>query len=226
MDEKLLIKDSFLSSLLDGGFEKGIITTVYGPASSGKTTICMLSSISCVNSGKKVLFVDSERGFSINRFSQLSPDFKKILESIIFFNPSDFEDQHRLVSQLEKVINNVGLIIVDTISFLYRIAIANRSEIKRLNNILISQMGLLQSLASRFNIPIIISSQVYSSFEEKDKVNIVGGEILKFASKCLIELSPKKAILEKHRSIPFKEVEFKITGEGFKHYSSVKSSNL
>jgi hypothetical protein len=69
-------------------------------------------------------------------------------------------------------------------------------------------------------------SQVYSSFEEKDKINIVGGEILKFASKCLIELSPKKAIIKKHRSIPVKELNFEITHNGFKHYSSVKSSNL
>ena len=67
--------------------------------------------------------------------------------------------------------------------------------------------------------------------ENKDKVNIVGGDLLKYGSKCLIELQMtpsgnRRAILKKHRSIPeAKEITFKIVeggiigtkeGKGFK----------
>ena len=37
-------------------------------------------------------------------------------------------------------------------------------------------------------IPVIVTNQVYSSFDDKDKVNMVGGDILKYSSKTLVEL--------------------------------------
>jgi len=69
----------------------------------------------------------------------------------------------------------------------------------------------------------LVTNQVYSDFEEKNKVNLVGGDILKYGSKCLLELqktpaSNRKIIVRKHRSVPenrfriFKIVEGGILG--------------
>jgi hypothetical protein len=45
-------------------------------------------------------------------------------------------------------------------------------------------------------------------------VNVVGGDILKYWSKCIIELQnkggKKKAIIRKHRSLPESELNFEI----------------
>jgi DNA repair protein RadB len=54
---------------------------------------------------------------------------------------------------------------------------------------------------------------------------MVGGDILKYGSKCLIELqkvnSHRKAIIRKHRSIPEgKEIEFKIVDNGLDQIES------
>ena len=67
---------------------------------------------------------------------------------------------------------------------------------------------------------MLITNQVYADFDNKDKVNIVGGDILKYGSKCLIELQitpngNRRAILRKHRSIEEeKEIVFKIVEGG------------
>ena len=54
----------------------------------------------------------------------------------------------------------------------------------------------------------------------KKGVNLVGGDLLKYWSKCIIELEDergrKKAILKKHRSLPVKELKFEITNKGIR----------
>jgi len=49
---------------------------------------------------------------------------------------------------------------------------------------------------------------------------MVGGDILKYWSKCIIELKiegkRRKAILKKHRSLPEKTLNFEITNKGIK----------
>ena len=48
-----------LDKMLDSGYEKDVITLLYGPYASGKSNFVMLAS--CYNSkiGKKIIFVDS-----------------------------------------------------------------------------------------------------------------------------------------------------------------------
>src|SRR3989338_3826200 len=57
-----------LDKLLEGGYETDVITTIYGPAGSGKTTTCLLAAVSTAtvkeNKDKKVVFIDTEGGFS------------------------------------------------------------------------------------------------------------------------------------------------------------------
>ena len=65
-----------------------------------------------------------------------------------------------------------------------------------------------------------MASQVYSDFEKKEGVKIVGGDITRYSSKCLIELQKyktrRKAIVKKHRSLPEdKEIIFEIVEKGF-----------
>ncbi|HLD97162.1 MAG TPA: DNA repair protein RadB, partial [Candidatus Nanoarchaeia archaeon] len=69
-------------------------------------------------------------------------------------------------------------------------------------------------------IPVIVSTPVYADFSDKASVKIVGGDILKYSSKCLIELrinpnGTRTAVLAKHRSIPEKEINFTIREKGF-----------
>lgn len=209
-----------LDILLEGGYEKGIITTLYGPASSGKTCSCMLAAINAVKEGRKVIFIDTEGGFSVERFRQITPDYEEILKNILFLKPMNFIQQKEVFEKLKNIINEkIGLVVVDTISMLCRLELASAENGYNVNNELVQQISFLSEIARDKNIPVLLANQVYADFEDKTKVNMVGGDILKYGSKCLIELRKdsfgRKAVLQKHRSIKEgKEVSFEIKDEG------------
>ncbi|MGM5482831.1 MAG: DNA repair and recombination protein RadB [Nanobdellota archaeon] len=203
-----------LDGLLEGGIEKGIITTIYGPGASGKTTAGMLVS-SIVAEEKKVFFIDTEGGFSVERFTQIGTREK--LKKILLLKPINFNEQQKNIETISKNINDkIGLVVVDTISSLYRVEKAH--NVKQVNNMLNLQISWLLEIARKNNIPVLITAQVYSDFENKNKIKIVGGNYIKNSSKALVELEsePRKAIIRKHRSLPEeKEIYFNITGKGF-----------
>ncbi|MDP7141340.1 MAG: DNA repair and recombination protein RadB [Candidatus Woesearchaeota archaeon] len=210
-----------LDRLLEGGYEKDTITTIYGPAGSGKTNLCILCAINTVRAGKKVIYIDTENNFSVERAKQIAFDHKKILEEIIFLKPASFEEQKKAFRKLNDLkSDNIGLIIVDTIATLYRLEFSNCDNVYEINRELGKQLSYLAELTKKSNIPIIVTNQVYANFENKEKVNIVGGDILKYTSKCLIELQitpnrNRRCILIKHRSIAEqKEFIFKIVDGG------------
>ena len=83
---KISSGSKIMDELLDGGYETDIINTFYGPAGSGKTLIAMLAIIPVVKSGKKVIYIDTEGGFSVERFKQICVDYEKVLENVVFLN--------------------------------------------------------------------------------------------------------------------------------------------
>ena len=224
-DSKIPTGSKILNEMLDGGYEKDAITTIYGPAGSGKTVLCILCAMNIAKSGKKVIYVDTEGGFSIERLRQICSsiiwDYKKVLENIIFLKPMSFEEQKKSFEKLKDLVNDrIGLIVVDTIAMLYRLELGKSEEIQDVNRELGRQIAYLTEIARKNNIPVLITNQVYADFDEKDKVNIVGGDILKYGSKCLIELqvtpnNNRRAIIRKHRSLQSeREILFKIVEGG------------
>ncbi len=215
-----------INKLLNGGYERDVITSIYGPAGSGKSTMCLMAAISCIKKeNKKVIFVDTEGGFSIVRLNQICPDDKQILEKIFLLKPTSFEEQSKAIRKLRDLVDdNIGLIIVDTISMLYRIEFGkNENNIKQINSELGLQISLLTEIARKKNIPVLLTNQVYSDFDVKDSVKIVGGDILTYGSKCMIELkkfkNKRKAIIKKARALPEnKEIIFSILENGFEEF--------
>lgn len=209
--------------LLDGGIETDIITSFYGSSASGKTNIALMASVNIAKSGKKVIFIDTEGGFSFERIKQLSGNlYEDVLKNIILFKPVNFQEQKKdvvLSYEYAKKDSDVGLIVIDSISMLYRLERGD-SDSKDVNIELAKQLQLLSEIARRYNIPVIVTNQVYSLFEEKNKIEIVGGDLIKYWSKCLIELrvlgnGVREAILKKHRYLPEgRSVKFIITNNG------------
>ncbi len=218
--EKISTGSDVFDKLLDGGYEDDIVTTIYGPAGSGKTLVCLLAAISVVKRGKKVIYIDSEGGFSVTRLKQLSGDYKVVFENIFFLKPTNFNEQKKVFDKIKNMINEkIGLIIVDSISMLYRLELKQEDEIHDINRELAQQISYLTEIARKKGIPVIITNQVYSNFDDRSKVNIVGGDVLKYGSKCLIELqiipnNKRRAILRKHRSMSEKEILFEIKESG------------
>ncbi len=214
--------DTILDELLEGGFENDVVTTIYGPAGAGKTNICVLSAVSVAKKGGKVIFMDSEGGFSAERAKQIcGENTSEILERVLFLNPTDFKEQQDSFEKLKDMItDDIKLIVVDTISMLYRLELGKTNDVYAVNAALGRQIAYLTQIVRKHKIPVLIANQVYADFENPNGVKIVGGDILKYGSKCLIELQTghngiRKASLIKHRSQPqSKEILFKIINEG------------
>jgi DNA repair protein RadB len=211
-----------LDKMLGGGYETDVINTIYGPAGSGKTVLAMLCCLGVARSGKKVIYIDTENSFSVERLKQIAPDYEKILSNMVFLKPINFSEQKKAFEKLKNLVNDkIGLIVVDTIAMLYRIELGQKAaEFYDINSSLGKQISHLSGIARKKSIPILITNQVYADFEKKGQVKLVGGDILKYGSKCLIELqitpqNNRRAILKKHRSIAQeKSIYFKIIQGG------------
>tara|TARA_Y100000310_G_scaffold111916_1_gene110344 strand:- start:28524 stop:29282 length:759 start_codon:yes stop_codon:yes gene_type:complete len=234
---KIMTGSYDLNKWLEGGYEKDIITLIYGPAASGKSNFAMLAACHNAKKDKKIIFIDTEGGFSLDRVNQIClgmPEF--VLKNIIILKPTNFEEQKQSFFKLLKELKaskNIGLIIVDSMTMLYRLELAEArkkgiDEVRSVNNDLAKQMRALYEIARKNNIPVLITSQVYNEFLSEEEwlagkeagVNIVGGDIMKYWGKCIIELKNKngrkKAVIRKHRSLPEKELNFEILNEGIR----------
>lgn len=226
--EKISTGNAELDEFLDGGYEKDVITTFYGPAGTGKTNLCMLAAVNVAKSGKKVIFLDTEGGFSVDRLNQLTNE--AVLKNILLLKATSFAEQQELFNRLlDEVKEGLGLIIVDSMVMLYRLELGlaresgNERRIIGINRSMSRQLRILSEISRKKNIPVLITDQVYSDFKKNDedgqrRVHMVGGDLLKYWSKCIIELRKardrRKAILRKHRSLPEKEFIFYITQRG------------
>ena len=234
---KIMTGSYDLNKWLNGGYERDIITLFYGPAASGKSNFVMLAACHQAKKDKKIIFIDTEGSFSVDRINQITgnlPEF--VLKNMVILKPVNFQEQKHAFFKLLKELKeskNIGLIIVDSITMLYRLELAEArklgvEEVQRINSDLAKQMRALFEISRKKEIPVLITSQIYNEFmTEEDwlsgkqaKVNIVGGDLLKYWSKCIIELQniggKKKAIIRKHRSLPEKELNFEIVDEGIR----------
>jgi len=227
--EKISSGNADLDEWLQGGYENDIITTLYGPAGSGKTNLCLIAASNIASKGKKVIFIDTEGGFSVERLKQISNSEEKA-ENILILRATTFKEQCEAFNKLLENLKNIGLIVVDSIAMLYRLELGSAASAKDeekihgVNRALARQLRILSEIARKKNIPVLVTNQVYSSFikegEQSDsKVHMVGGDILKYWSKCLIELQSvssgkRKAIMRKHRYMPEKEFSFNIIDRG------------
>ncbi len=223
MEIPLKIKpgSSIIETLLAGGYESDIITTIFGPAGAGKTLFCLLCLNSVIKENKKAIYIDSEGGFSFERLRQINPSVESLLPHIFFLKPTNFAEQKQTFEKLKDLVSDrIGLIIVDSISMLYRLELGKNEEVYEVNRELGQQIAFLNEIARKNNIPVLITNQVYSNFDDRNKINMVGGDILKYGSKCLIELqitpsNKRRAILRKHRSLPAEtEIIYEIKNEG------------
>ncbi|MBU4493434.1 MAG: DNA repair and recombination protein RadB [Nanoarchaeota archaeon] len=217
MEEKISSGSEIIDELLDGGYDK-VVTTIYGPAASGKTTLALLAAIQQAKQGKKSIFVDTENGFSVERLKQLSGEnFEKVLHNTIIFSIKSFSEQQEKMEKIKLLVDNgkISLVIVDTIGSKYRVKL--NEDAYKANKSMDMQLRTLADI-TRQGVPVILTEQVYADLNKNGEISIVGGNMLRNWSKCLIELekinSKRKAIIRKHESLTNKEVLFEIKEKG------------
>jgi DNA repair protein RadB len=202
--------NNFIDDLL-GPLQTNTITSFYGSPGIGKSTLCFEYASAYLKTGKKVIYVDTEGGFSAERLKQINPEIN--LNNIIVISPKTFEDQQKVISSLNKQITNarsIGLVIVDSLVMLYRLKLGDSP--KKINSDLGEQLRLLTEIARGFNIPVIVTNHMYVDFDTKEK-KMSGGNVMEYWSKTILELDKdddlRYARLKKHKFKPeSKKIDF------------------
>ncbi|WEL19107.1 DNA repair and recombination protein RadB [Candidatus Nanohalococcus occultus] len=206
-----------LDELLNGGLEKKVITNVFGESGTGKTNLCVQVAAEVAANGKKVIYIDTEGGFSPERFVQVASE--DALEEVTMFEPLDFEQQENVLDSLEEAVDQeTGLVVIDSLVSLYRLEV-NDNNASDINQKLSGQLSELSKIARKHEIPVMVTNQVYSNFDG-DGLELVGKDVPRYWSKCLLQLendekSLRTVAIEKHRSLPEgKTRRFQIVDDG------------
>ena len=209
-----------LDDLLEGGFEGGAITLLFGEAGSGKTNICLQIASMVAASGKKVVYIDTE-GVSLERLKQIAGEgYEEAITNILFFEPHNFDDQEKFVDKAVKLAESsleVGVIILDSATIHYRLT--RNDEERGVRKSLSPQLAKLLSAARSKDVPIVLTSQVYTDIE-KGTFEPLGGHVLLHNAKAIIRLdkvgtNTRRAVIIKHRHLEEgRRTDFRITKDG------------
>lgn len=204
-----------IDRLLGGGVEVWAMTLFYGEAGCGKTNICLqLAHRKCIE-GRKVAFVDTE-GVSIDRSNQIFKD-RSALNNLLLFNVHSFQEQSDRISQIQRMAASgiLGMVIVDSLTMFYRL---NYDDMN-LRNDFVKQTETLLNIAREMEIPVIITSQVYTNISS-GSIEFLGGHAMHHNAKTIVRLDlrtsgVRAAVIMKHRSLPEgRTAMFRITADG------------
>lgn len=216
----LTIGSKPLDDLLEGGLEGGAITLLFGEAGSGKTNICLQVARNVAITGKKVVYIDTE-GVSLERLKQISgDDYETVMRNILFFEPHSFDEQEKFVDKGAKLAESsleVGIIILDSATIHYRLT--RNDEERGVRKSLSPQLAKLLAVARSKDIPVLLTSQVYTDIE-KGTFEPLGGHVLLHNAKAIIRLDKvstgvRRAVIIKHRHLEEgRRTEFRLTSTG------------
>ncbi len=180
-----------------GGVPKGRIIEIYGPESSGKTTLAIHILAEAQKKGEAVAFIDAEHAFDSAYAKNIGLDIENL-----YISQPDFGEQ--ALEILETLVRSAafGVIVVDSVA-----ALTPRAEIE--GEMGDSHMGLqarlmsqalrkITAIASKANTTIIFLNQLRMKIGVMfgNPETTTGGNALKFYSSVRMDIRQKDKILK------------------------------
>jgi len=199
-----------LDRIMGGGIPKANVTLIYGAANTGKSSLALQCAVISARQNLKTIIIDSDNTFSPTRLSQIANhDLDHISPLIFIFKPQSFYEQSLLIENLDDYISDdIVLIIVDTITSLYRLELGRIDKIFSLNRDLNRQIAYLAKIAKTHNIAVLLISQVRDVFQNgKQQIEPVANRVLKFWAQTILNPrmtnnpTVREVLVEKHSGV-------------------------
>lgn len=209
-----------------GGYPKGRVTEIYGPESSGKTTLTLHAIASCQAAGGIAAFIDAEHALDPSYAARLGVD----LDRLIIAQPDDGEQALDVLEELVSC-GGIDLVVLDSVA-----ALVPRAELE--GEMSDTQVGLQARLmskalrkvtgaASKSNTAVVFINQL------RQKIGVMfgsgevtaGGNALKYYASVRLDIRRIGALKQGTENVgnktrvrvvknklapPFRQVEFEI----------------
>ena len=178
-----------------GGIPEGRIFEVYGPESSGKTSIALLIAKKYIEQGKPVAFIDAEQAFNMSWAKKLGLPVEDP-EKFVLVQSSIFEEIFGAIRTLIEV-GGVKLIIVDSVA-----SISSQSDFENEEAVgkgmplfaknFRRELRMLTPIAAKHNCNLLFLNHMMQDMAAKSYIPVQtspGGTALKFLSSMRMQIS-------------------------------------